>query len=101
MRRVSSLGGFATVLRKGNSEAGAIFVVMRNLQHSCTLLAPAPQAMVTDSLGEDRIFDLVLDNRSEAEIDSYVERMGRMDPDLWLLEIEHLSLEQAGLTIVS
>jgi hypothetical protein len=83
IRRAELGGAFATVARKGDARAGAVLVKARNPQTGITRL----YAEATRGDGE-RIWMQPLDTTEEANIDAYVERAARIDPDIWVVEIE-------------
>ncbi len=88
LRRVSGSGGFGAVIRRGNREAGAIFVVSRSRDGQTTLYAPAPQAMYDEAKPQERSFTEVLATSDQVEIDTKIEREMRFDSDIWVIEIE-------------
>lgn len=86
IRRASMRGIAATVARRGDPDAGAVYVkINRGRDAGCTVLAPARdyECEVTlwrPATGNDPV--------PEADADAYIERERRIDPDLWVLEIE-------------
>ena len=86
VRRASARGTPATVLQKGDEDAGAVYVkIFRGMGVGCTLLAPTrdPESgqLVWLSVTGDA-------PTPESEADAYLEREKRIDPDFWVLEIE-------------
>lgn len=83
IRRAEQGGAFATVARKGDARAGAVLV--KTISHqsgSARLYAEAYS-------GEgERIWMQPVASTDEAALDAYVERARKIDPDLWLVEIE-------------
>ena len=86
IRRASMRGIPATVARRGDPDAGAIYVKL-NLgpRAGCTVLAPTrdyerERTWWRPATGEQPV--------PEADADAYIERERRIDPDLWVLEIE-------------
>jgi len=89
LRRVQSAGGFAAILRRGATEAGAIFVVRRSRLGEMTLYGPAPQiAYEEDGKPQDRRFSEVLGAADEESVKARLDKEIRFDPDLWIVEIE-------------
>jgi hypothetical protein len=83
IRRAELGGAFATVARKGDPRAGAVLVKMLDRRSGTTRL----YAEATQADGR-RIWMRPARAEQEADLDAYVERAVRIDPDLWLVEIE-------------
>ncbi|WP_017668684.1 DUF1491 family protein [Sandarakinorhabdus sp. AAP62] len=83
LRRVSAAGGFATVLARGDDEAGAIAVVTREAGEE------ALRAAVPGGSGRYEFAELA---RGDA-VPAWIERARRRDPDLWVIELD---IPQAG-----
>jgi hypothetical protein len=83
IRRAELAGAFAVVARKGDARAGTVLVKTLNRgSGEARLYAEAFR-------GEgERVWMQPQPGRTEAELDAYVERQKRIDPDLWLIEIE-------------
>ena len=88
VRRQNAEGAFATVARKGDPDAGAIAVKVFAGRGE----DGAPQARLfiqsRDLDGESGFRDPLGGLKPEADIDAYVEKAVRIDPDLWLIEVE-------------
>jgi len=83
IRRAEQGGAFAVVASKGDNRAGAVLVKAVNRRDgSARLFAEA-----TRGDGE-RVWMQPAPDREEDELDAYVERARRIDPDLWVIEIE-------------
>lgn len=84
VRRVQAEGDFATVLRKGDPERGAIllFVAHRGAHRACL----------------ERVLDLSgnyvwrtcgpSESASSADLSDFLARRARFDPDLWAIELD-------------
>jgi len=83
IRRAELAGAFAMVLRKGDARAGAVLVKVLNRQAGETRL----YAEATRGDGE-RVWMQPSLGVGEAELDGYAERAARIDPDLWVVEID-------------
>jgi hypothetical protein len=89
LRRCQIEGCSAVVRRRGAEEAGAIFVRICRLDGTSDLFGPAPQsALEPDAI--DRIFAASLTSQpaADAEIETYLSRQMKFDPDLWIVEVE-------------
>jgi hypothetical protein len=90
LRRCQVEGVFAVVRRRGAEEAGAVFVRVCRLDGTSDLFGPAPQSAFDAAPGADRAFSASLAKQpaSDAEIEAYLAREIKFDPDVWILEIE-------------
>ncbi len=83
IRRAELEGAYATVVKKGDARGGAVIVKAYNTDARTARL-------YTEATGQDGeplwIQPVVSD--SESELDAYIERQRRYDPDLWVVEIE-------------
>ena len=84
IRAVQSAGGFATVLHKGERDAGAICIIATHNGHNTTLWERLPQ------LDGSRKFvaTKVQDAENKEEFENYLARRVRQDPDCWQLELD-------------
>ncbi len=83
IRRAELAGAFATVAHKGDPRAGAVLVkVLDRRKGTARLYAEAVGA------DGERMWMRPARAEAEAELDAYVERARRVDPDLWVVEIE-------------
>lgn len=84
LRRAQLAGAFGVVARKGDARAGAVLVRTLRLpgDGQARLYAEA-----TRGDGE-RVWMQPAPGRDAAELDAYVERAARIDPDIWVVEIE-------------
>ena len=101
MRRVFADGGFAAVSRKGATEAGAIFVVVRGRMGEVHLYGPAPQASYDEARPDDRAFAALIEGGDDAAVAARIERELRFDPDLWLVELEPGKTPAAELILIT
>ncbi len=84
IRQVEAEGGFGTVLRKGEREAGTILVVLMENGKDSRAYERMPQ------LDGTRAWHCAMRQASDnaEEFSSYLERRASQDPDLWLLELD-------------
>ena len=87
IRRAAASGAFATLVRRGADEAGAIFVLVDRLDGAFDLFGPAPQSLLAEGPPGERLFAPLLAAAPEAEVSERMRRERDFDPDLWLVEI--------------
>lgn len=88
VRRVNATGAFAAVARRGNAEAGAIFIKVARLDGTADLWAPAPQSVFDEGRAYDRRFERVMEAAADAAVETRLKREIEFDPDIWIVEIE-------------
>ena len=90
VRRCQVEGIFAAVRRHGADEAGAIFIKVNRLDGTADLYGPAPQAAFDEAQPADRAFSAPLKAQPapEADVEAYLGRELRFDPDVWIVETE-------------
>jgi hypothetical protein len=83
IRRAQNAGAFAAVERKGDPTAGAVLVKALNRRAGEARLF----AEATRGDGE-RIWMQPVDSLLEVDLDAYIVRAARIDPDIWVVEID-------------
>lgn len=82
IRRCEVAGAAAYLVRHGAEEAGAIFVKIDRLDGTCTVLSQA-------RTGEQAVWLKPLGDTSNAQrAAEYFTKQLRIDPDIWIVEIE-------------
>lgn len=84
IRRVNGEGGFATVLQKGEPDAGTILLVFVLNGGNTRIFERMPQLDGTRKwvLSKDETTD------SKEKIEEYLNRRGKQDADLWIVELD-------------
>lgn len=90
LRRCRIEGAEALLRRRGAEDAGAIFVKVSRLDGTAVLYGPAPQSAFDDARPSDRAFSPALggEPKPEADVEAYLAKQIRFDPDLWIVEVE-------------
>lgn len=84
IRQVQAEGGFATVLKKGERDAGTILLVITESGANSRIYERMPQ------LDGSRAWSCSMTQNIEnqEQFESYLKRRGSQDPDLWILELD-------------
>jgi hypothetical protein len=90
LRRCEIEGVFGVLRRRGAEEAGAVFVRINRLDGTSDLFGPAPQSAFEAAEGTARAFtpSLTVLPAADADVEAYLAREVKFDPDVWILEIE-------------
>jgi len=83
IRRVELAGAFAAVERKGDLRAGSVLVKVLNRREGTARL----YAEATRGDGE-RVWMRPALSDLEPDLDRYIARAVRVDPDLWVVEVD-------------
>lgn len=86
LRRCQSNDAPAFVTRRGQSDGGAIFIIINRLDGCLDLYIPAPAGM--DALGGRLWTALSPKSMTDLEVQAHVQRQGEFDPDIWVVEVE-------------
>lgn len=84
MRLAESQGGFATVLAKGERDAGTVLIVTTYRGEPAVLYERMPTLDGSRSFVASKREDA--DNKQE--FSDYLARRQRQDPDIWLIEVD-------------
>lgn len=78
----------AVVVRRGHSDAGAIYLKINRLDGTACLWGPAPAGL--EPMESDRMWSRCheTDTIAESDADQYLERQFSFDPDIWIIEVE-------------
>lgn len=88
IRRVFGDGGFAAIVRRGATEAGAAFILVRNRTGKATLFGPAPQATYDAARPDERQFSELAADVEMDIVEARFVKEARFDPDFWVVEVE-------------
>ena len=84
IRAVDAAGGFATVLAKGERDAGTLLVICCHRGTPATAWERMPQADGTRKWTISR----TQDPDNPADFHEWYQRRHRQDPDLWVVELD-------------
>ncbi len=87
MRRARGAGAFATVVRKGDPDAGAVAVKVYVGPGAAQLYVQS-RDLDGNLIWRDPFKDDTLTDESEQRVDRWLEKEVAIDPDLWIVEIE-------------
>ncbi|MED5544162.1 MAG: DUF1491 family protein [Pseudomonadota bacterium] len=84
IRRVESEGGFGMVLSKGERDAGTLMIVLVERGRDSRAYERMPQLDGTRKWTLSR----EQDPENPWEFSEFLERRGKQDPDLWIVELD-------------
>ncbi len=87
MRKLSGEGKYCTLAKKGAPEAGAIFVIVNQLNGNFRLFGPAPGPSYDDK-GDRRFISELPVPATESDVLALLARRKKFDTDLWVVEVE-------------
>ena len=80
MRRAEAEGGFATLLRKGDPDRGAVTLVIEKRGEFCGILER--------ELGPSFDYEWVFKPAGSESVTEFIARRERFDTDFWLIELD-------------
>ena len=90
VRSVSAAGGFATVLQRGEKDAGTLLIVTLDRGESAVLWERMPQLDGSRSFTRSR----QQDPENPNEFNEYMARRKQSDPDCWVVELDIADAER-------
>jgi len=87
VRRVEQAGSFAFIARKGHAQFGSVIVKVLNLRTRDAYVLREAQSGQGEG-GDQTVWMRPVETVNEPDIDTYIERQVKFDPDLWVVEIE-------------
>ena len=101
LRRIQASGGFGAIVRRGNREAGAVFILERARNGETALFGPAPQMVYSEAKPDERCFSRMMTTSDAGEIAQKLEKEARFDSDIWAVEVEPGSIPLSEMITVS
>ncbi|PZT89256.1 MAG: DUF1491 domain-containing protein [Citromicrobium sp.] len=90
IRQVQTAGGFATVLQKGERDAGIVLLLTTNGGQNIRLWERMPQLDGSRTFTETKAQSI----ENTQEFDEYIRRRMSQDPDAWVLELDIADAER-------
>ncbi len=88
LRSCQSLGGMPVVVRHGDDDAGAIFIVLRYPDQTATVMGPAPAGFDRERLDRGFVVHSGDTPVSEPAAEALIASQVSFDSDLWVVEVE-------------
>lgn len=88
IRQLGTMPVPAAVTRRGDADAGAIFIKVNMLDGFAKVLRPAASGLDGEASGPFWTPALKPERIEEAAADSYLARQADFDSDIWVVEIE-------------
>ena len=83
IRQIASQNAYALVVRRGDKDAGGLYIRINGLQGSSGLLA------ANSDIDGQRYWRVCANaDTPDAEIDAMLAREAQRDPDFWVIEVE-------------
>ena len=88
LRRCQGEGLDAVLVRRGDADAGAIYIKVSRLDGTAGLYGPAPAGL--EEAREERRWQACLarETAPESDADAYLARQIDFDPDIWIVAVE-------------
>ena len=82
LMRLSGAGIYAHIVAKGDETAGAITIKVATMNGKASLITRGPQP-------DGRVgWHVLMQDAAEDDVDQRIGRQRRIDPDLWVVEVE-------------
>jgi hypothetical protein len=88
MRRCQVAGVSVVVARRGDQQAGAVYLCINRLNGLVSLYGPAPAGIAETSIERRWTNCFKQAEVSEGEAQSYLARQANIDPDIWIIEVD-------------
>lgn len=96
LRMTEREGGFGAVIARGDDSAGAIVIVLAERGQRVKVLERVMKANGAYAWGE-----AIGGGRNDEELDKFLEKRRRFDPDSWILELDTASAERLAAEIAA
>jgi hypothetical protein len=88
LRRCAQEGAAPVLIRRGDPDAGAVYIKVSRLDGTALLFGPAPAGL--DAAREERLWQACMkpEGMPESEADAYLARQIEFDSDIWIVAVE-------------
>lgn len=93
LKHAQSLGLFATIIKKGDENAGQIYILVNKNNSEFILIGPPFGTSFNHDGQKLWSYPLGQAPLSQLEIDDYLNKIRNFDPDIYILEIEDKTLK--------
>lgn len=93
LKRAQSLGLFATIVHRGDGNAGQIYIILNKNNREFILIGPPFGASIDDDGRKLWYFPLGEAPAQQSVLDEYLNKIQKFDRDIYILEIEDKALE--------
>ncbi len=84
MRLVDAEGGFATIIRKGDPDRGALTLILQKRGEFCGIL----ERELGPSFTYEWVFRTAGPDVGSQDVSGLIARKAQFDPDLWLIDLD-------------
>jgi len=88
LRVLSGQGLPGYVVRRGDADAGAIFIRLNRLDGTSVVFGPAPAGYVQLDGGRGWVPMTDINGQLDDDIEQYLRQEISFDPDIWIVEVE-------------
>jgi hypothetical protein len=88
LRYCQAEGVTVVIARRGDEDAGAIFISINRLDGTVRLYGPAPAGIEDSNTDRRWVSCFGMNLVSEGEAESYLAREAGFDSDIWIIEVE-------------
>jgi hypothetical protein len=88
LRTLDANGIAAVLVRRGDRDAGAVYIKVARLDGRAALFGPAPAGLAEASLGRAFASLHADETIPERDADRRIAEEQRFDPDIWVVEVE-------------
>jgi hypothetical protein len=88
LRRCAHEGADAVLVRRGDTDAGAVYIKVARLDGTAALFGPAPASLDAERADQRWQSCFTAGTAPEADVDVYLGRQIEFDSDIWIVSVE-------------